>query len=34
MEERFQDFAHGSPPCCHYNIEVLPLQHRGVAVAT
>src|SRR5260370_22677909 len=29
MEERLQDFAHKSPPCCYYNIEVLQTQHTN-----
>jgi hypothetical protein len=27
VEECFQDFAHGYPLCCYYNIEVLQVQH-------
>src|ERR1700692_3745259 len=27
MEERFQNFAHGAPLCCYYNIVVLQTQH-------
>jgi hypothetical protein len=27
VEECFQDFAHGYPLCCYYNIKALQVQH-------
>jgi hypothetical protein len=29
MKKRFQDFAHGSPLCCYYNIKMLHTQHTN-----
>jgi hypothetical protein len=33
MEERFQDFVHGYPLCCYYNIDVLQMQHINAVSA-